>query len=309
MKLLSVSVAIGIVLGLACCKNSKSREHENPKNNFPVIKIKGSESELNLTKFLTDEFKKKYPEVLIDLSGGGSGVGIEALINDEIQIANSSRPISEAEFIKGEKKGVVLVQVIIALDAVAIITHPETGIDSLSLIQVKEIFKGTIKNWKELGGSDIPIRIFGRNNNSGTANYLKRRLMIDDYSKEIIIKNENSEIIESVKNQKGAISYVSRGSIMGVNGKPNSSVWAVNIYYDGGKAYSPYDLEAVKSGEYSLNRPLYQYVKGLPKGICFDLIQFELENNQQQNLSLHGYLPISAIHKTINKKNIKDLNL
>lgn len=298
---LVIGIIVSLVLFFNNCKRTSSKT--NLEDRSSVIKIKGSESEYNLIQFFTSEYKKENSEAFIEVAGGGSSVGIEALINGQIDIANSSRRVYEEEFQLGEKKGVILVPVIIALDAVAIITNSRTGIDSLSLNQLAEIFSGRISNWKNVGGEDMPIKIYGRNTSSGTYKYLLERLAIEKYSDHIVVKANNMDIINTVKNEKGSIAYTSLGAIMDEFGKPNKDIWAINIYFDGGKSHSPYELDAVKAGEYPLIRSLYQYSNGNPRGRVLDFIQFELSEKQQNKLESHGYFPIMPIHKTINQKN------
>lgn len=288
----------------------------NPKPNISAdsdegktkIKIKGSESELNLVNYFASEFIKDNKNIAIHAAGGGSGKGIKSLLENNVDLAISSRPINEDELETAQIRGLVPVPIIVGLDAVAIITNHQVGVDSLSLDKLSNIFNGTIKNWKEVGGADSPIKVYRRGEMSGTYFYISDRLSIKEYASGTIVKNENHEIIDAVKKDKGAISYVSLGSLIDSNGKPNPDIWALSTYYDGGRAHSPYENEAVKSGEYPLVRPLYQYTIGLPKAKLLDFLQFELSENQQKKLEMQGYFPINQIHRELNKKNIPNIN-
>ena len=307
LKIISFT-AIALILGMCFSTCKRSNANQPVRTYTATIKIKGSESEFNLIKYIGSEFNKKNPDINIVVAGGGSGDGIEDLLQDNIEIASLSRPVNNDELEVAERKGLVLVPIIIALDAIAIITNPQNGVDSLSLTQLGKIFNGTITNWNEVGGSNLLIKVYGRKSNSGTRQYLRDRLMISKYADNVIAKKGNDEILEIVKKEKGSIGYLSLGSIIDTNGKPYGGIWAVNTYYEGGKAHSPFEMEAIKSGEYPLVRPLYQYLIGFPKGNILDFIQFELSSTIQREIEQHGYFPINPIHKTINGKNIPDLN-
>ncbi len=280
----------------------------NPKakitsNNKTDIVIKGSDSEFNLIIYFSNSYKKTHSDINFDIMGGGSGKGIEALLKNETHIANSSRAITSKELDEAAKNKIGIASYIIAGDAVAIITHRAVGVDSLSLDQLKNIFNGSVKNWKEVGGLDLPIVIYGRDNHSGTYHYLLNRFQLNNFPTGTAEFSYNYQIIKQVETQKGAIGYVSLGSITDNYGKPYNKVWTVNMYVEGGKACSPFDAQAVKYGDYPLTRPLYQYVNKNADSTILNFIKFELASEQQANLEKHGYFPITPIHEAINRKN------
>lgn len=306
MKTNSTSLLIYVLfLPFLSCKNSNTNV---AYNEFPIIKIMGSSSETNLINFLSKEYNNPSKKLNIQINGGGSSVGINALINDDIHIATSSRPITAEEYERSQRKGFIPVQTIVALDAIAIISNPDNGIDSLSLLQLTDIFNGKIKNCSEVNGNNMPLRIFGRDNNSGTHQYISSRLNIEHFTSEVSEYADNMQIIEAVKRTKGAIGYINLGSLINTNGKPISEVWAVNLYYEGSRALSPYQKDVIRSGEYPLIRPLFQYTRGIPRNGLKEFIDFELSEEQQNKLEQHGYFPINSIHEAINKKSLNLLN-
>jgi len=299
--------AICLVFAALSCKDSSSNV-QNSSNGNPKIRLKGSESEYNLIKYMSDQFNHKTGNnVSIELAGGGSGVGIESLLRHEIDIANSSRVLSEEEQQKASQNGIVPLPIVIATDAVAIITNSSNPIDSLSLYQLAGIFSGSINNWQDVGGPNLPIKIICRDEHSGTHHYILTRLNIKEYAKGSMVKHENAEIIQSVKNETGAIGYVNLGSLIDISGLPVKDVWPISPYFEGGKAHSPYETDAVRCGDYPLIRPLYQYVIGYPTGKVLDLLKFETSDEMQKKLEAHGYFPLSEMHRTLNRKNVKGL--
>ncbi len=271
--------------------------------NTTDIVIKGSDSEFNLIIFLSGEYKKAYPDAVFDITGGGSAKGVQALLKNETHIANASRALTDEEISEAEANKIDTRSFIIAGDAVAIITHRQVGVDSLSLDQLKGIFRGDIKNWKEVGGVDLPIVIYGRDENSGTYHYMLRRLFLDQFPTNVSKFAHNYQIIEKVESEKGAVGYVSSGAIIDRNGKPYTRIWPINISIEGGRACSPFDIQSIKYGEYPLTRALYQYVRKDVDSKILDFIKFELAPQQQLALEKHGYFPVSPIQEVINKKN------
>jgi phosphate transport system substrate-binding protein len=271
--------------------------------NTTDIVIKGSDSEFNLIIFFSTEYKKTHPDVVFDITGGGSAKGVQALLKDETHIANASRSLTDTEINEAETNKINMNSFIIAGDAVAIITHRQVGVDSLSLDQLRAIFRGDIKNWKEIGGVDLPIILYGRDENSGTYHYMLRRLLLEQFPTGVSKFAHNYQIIEKVESQQGAMGYVSTGAIIDRNGKPYTRIWPVNISIEGGKACSPFDIQSIKYGEYPLTRALYQYVRKDVDAKILDFIKFELRPEQQLALEKHGYFPVSPIHEVINKKN------
>lgn len=268
-----------------------------------TIVIKGSDTELPMVKDLSKLFRKDNFNVTIDISGGGSGIGIEALINNETDIANSSRAMKEAEIARAKLNGVNPIPIMFSVDALAIITHSKLGVDSLSTEELTKIFSGEITNWKSLGGPNLEIVIYGRDSTSGTYSYLKDKFIRAPYSASMKHLHGNAEIVTAVQNNIAAIGYAGVGFLMDDNGKPNGSIWAMPIYIKGCRAYSPYEVSAVKKGDYVLTRPLYQYINGKPRSQIFDFIMSELTLRGQEVIKKHGYFPINDYQAEINKLN------
>lgn len=297
-------VFIGFITLTNCKQEQKSQDSELQdiiKRN--TIVIKGSDTELPMVKDLSKAFSRERTDIMIDISGGGSGIGIEALINNETDIANSSREMKPWEIERAKKNGVNPIPIMFSVDALAIITHSKLGVDSLSTEQLTKIFSGEIKNWKELGGPDLTIVIYGRDSTSGTYSYLKDKFIRAPYSAAMNHLHGNADIVKAVQSNKAGIGYAGVGFLMDDNGKPNGSIWAMPIYIKGSCAYSPYEVAAVKKGDYVLTRPLYQYINGKPSQQIYDFIMSELTLRGQDVIKMHGYFPINNYQAEINKLN------
>jgi phosphate transport system substrate-binding protein len=266
------------------------------------ISIRGSDTEVNLVLQLSESFMANHDLVSIGVTGGGSGTGIASLIDGKTDIANSSRVMSKEEYALAREKGVEPNEVIFALDAIAVITHPHLGIDSLSLKDIGAIFRGDITNWREVGGPDMAISLYGRQSNSGTFTYFREAVLHDEYSSQMKQMNGTAQIIEAIKQDKAGIGYVGVGYLM-KGGKPLGDVWAIRLYNGLSNAMSPYELEKVKQGEYFLTRPLFQYVNGVPDGILMEFIRFELSDAGQRIIAANGYIPLGEVQQEINARN------
>ena len=268
-----------------------------------TIIIKGSDTELPMVKAFCKAFQNEHTEMSFDLSGGGSGYGIEALIKKETDVANSSRAMYDYELLRAKRNGVNPIQIMFSVDSSAIITNSKLGIDSLSTEEVTQIFSGIITNWKSLGGPNLPIIIYGRDSTSGTHNYLRDKFIRAPYSATMKHMRGNAEIVNEVQNNISGIGYCGVGFLTNVDGKPNGNIWAMPIYIKVSKVYSPFEREAVKNGNYVLARPLYQYIDGKPNSKLYDFIYSELTLRGQETIISYGYFPISDYQSEINRLN------
>jgi len=266
-----------------------------------TIRVKGSDTEFAMVKHLADAYMAGHLEVIILVEGGGSNKGIEALMNHKTDICNSSREISTEEVIKAMAVEVKPVPIMFSVDALAIITNYKIGIDSLSTNQISSLFKGEIKNWKDLKGPDQQVKVFGRDKSSGTHDYFNEKFLENKSNGQVNEKATNLEVLNSVINTPGAIGYVSTGFLFDSVGKPNGKIWAVPVYINNHLAVSPYQLAAVKKGDYIITRPLYQYVNGTPNQLIQDFMLFELTSKGQDIILSHGFFPINDYQTQINR--------
>ncbi len=208
------------------------------------ITMNGSTSMEKLANSLAEVFMQKYPNVMVTPQFTGSGAGIEAVTNGTVDIGNSSRALKEEEISKG------IVENVVALDGIAIITHPESTVTNLTTDQLKNIYNGTIKNWSEVGGENMGIVVIGREAGSGTRGAFEEIMGLEDqcsYSQEI---DSTGAVVGKVESTPGAIGYVSLDVI------ENSSAKVLAV--DGIEA----NPENIKSGTYTLSRPFVMATKG-----------------------------------------------
>jgi phosphate transport system substrate-binding protein len=165
--LIFIIISFSVTLFFFGCKKKSDDEAKT------VISIKGSDTMVNLAQRWAEVYMEQNPNISIQVTGGGSGTGVAALLNGTTDIATSSRELKESEFKLAENKNIDPRTFEVALDGIAVIVHPNNKIDSLTMEQISDIFSGKIKNWNELGGENKPITLYGRENSSGTYEFFK----------------------------------------------------------------------------------------------------------------------------------------
>ena len=137
-------------------------------------RIKGSDTVLPVAQQTAERFMNRQPDARVTVTGGGTGVGISALMDNTTDIAMASRPIKFSEKMKIKTAGEEVDEVIVAYDALAVVVHPSNPVKQLTRQQLEDIFRGKITNWKQVGGDDRKIVVYSRETSSGTMNFSKR---------------------------------------------------------------------------------------------------------------------------------------
>lgn len=269
-----------------------------------LIQIKGSDTLINLVQRLAEVYMEAHPDVSIAVTGGGSGVGIAALIANRVQVANSSREIKPKEIAMAKENGVVPYEIAIAIDGLSVIVNSDNPIQRLTMDQIGKIFRGEITNWKEVGGPNLNISLYGRQPNSGTYVFFMEHVLGNkDYSPRMKRMNGNAQIVEGVIADKAGIGYVGVGYVYDDKGNIRQGLKVVPVAKDEkSEPVTPLVPENVKSGKYPIARALYQYTNGKPKGAVKAFIAFELSPEGQKIVEEMGFYPVSGKYLENNKK-------
>ncbi len=236
------------------------------------ISIEGSTTVLPIAQEAAKTYMKNNSNVDITIVSSGSGNGIKALIDGTVDIANSSRFIKEKEASMAYQKGSIPVPFKIAYDCIVPIINEKNRIKNITMNQLKDIYSGKTKNWKELGGIDAPIAILSRDPSSGTFEVWNEIVMDKTpLTPAVQPKVSNSEVINSVTNTPNAIGYIGIGHL-------NANVKPLSV--DGITASE----NTAVNGSYPITRPLFMFTKGWPSGEVAKFINFVLEPTQGQIL-------------------------
>lgn len=272
-----------------------------------MIQIKGSDTMVNLVQILAEAYMEKNPKNPLAVLGGGSGTGIAALINGTCDIANLSREMKDKEIKLAKEKGVTPHMFIIAVDGLSVIVNGKNPANEMTVDQIGAMYRGEIKNWKEVGGPDWPVSLYGRQSNSGTYDFFQEHVLgKQNYSPHMKQMNGNAQIVEGVTRDRYGIGYVGVGYTLDSEGKVRKTIKILKVAKEAGaSAYSPLDKAAVDSGDYPVARALFQSTPGAPQGAVLDFIKFEISSEGQKIVEREGFFPIGSLHQEENKKNLK----
>jgi phosphate transport system substrate-binding protein len=249
-----------------------------------AVTVKGSDTMVILAQRWAEEYMKANPGKKVQVTGGGSGVGIAALINGTTEIANASREMKPDE--KGKVRdrfNVLPTETTVARDGVTIYVNEASAIQQLTLEQLRGIFTGDITNWKDVGGPDAKIVLYSRENSSGTYAFFKENVLKgDDYAANAQTLPGTAAVVNAVAKEKNGIGYGGAAYAKGVR--------EVKVVGKDGQGYLP-NAENVKSGKYPLSRGLFMYTRGKPGGEAAAFIGFCLSSAGQEIATQVGYFP------------------
>jgi len=276
----SLALAAVFVVG---CTRSGSPGAEGGKQS---LTIKGSDTMVLLGQRWAETYMKEHPNASIQVTGGGSGTGIAALINGSTDLASSSRPMKDAEKndVKG-KRNADVVETKVALDALAVYVAEGNKLQELDIPTLSKIYRAEITNWKDLGGVDHKITLYGRENNSGTYAYFKEHVLENkDFAAEVQTLAGTSAVANAVKGDAFGIGYGGIAYAAGIRAlkvKKTKDAPAVEP-----------KLETAKDGSYPISRFLYIYSAGAPKGLASDFLKWVVSDAGQKVVSDVGYFPL-----------------
>lgn len=248
-------------------------------------RIKGSDTVLPVAQQTAERFMAFNPDARITVTGGGTGVGISALLDGTTDIAMASRPIKFSEKMKVKSAGKEVEEVIVAYDALAVVVHPSNPVKQLTRQQLEDIFRGKITNWKQVGGDDRKIVVYSRETSSGTYEFFKESVLKNkNYMSSSLSMPATGAIIQSVSQTKGAIGYVGLAYL-------SPRVKSLSVSYDG-KHFAPPTMESATDKSYPIVRPLYYYYNTENAGQVNPLISFILSPAGQEIIKKSGYIPV-----------------
>jgi phosphate transport system substrate-binding protein len=235
------------------------------------ITLAGSTAFQPFAEKLAEQYMQTHKDVNINVQGGGSAVGIQS--------ANSgAAQIGMADLVQLPDEAKTLTATVVAKDGIAIVVNPKNKIANLTTEQVRDIFNGKIRNWKEVGGNDAPIDVVSREAGSGTRSSFEQIVKNISLKSDALIQDSNGTIRETVANDPNSVGYLSHGLI-------NEKVKPLLL--DG---LEP-STENIIAGKYKLVRPIFLLVKGSMQGEVKNFIDYILSDEGQQTIKSDGLLP------------------
>jgi len=258
------------------------------------LQIKGSDTMVNLGQAWAEAYMKTTPGSSVAVTGGGSGTGITALLNNTCDIAEVSREMKESEIRIAETKGFIPKRIVVALDGLAVVVNPGNTISELTIEQLAGIFTGKIKNWKEVGGRDAKIVLLSREVNSGTHVYFKEHVLRrgiadgrEEFAPEALMLPSSQAIADEVAQNVDAIGYYGMGYI-------TAKEKALKVAKDKSSTAVAPTMDNVIGGTYPISRPLLVYTKGEPAGIVKSFMDFVLSTPGQEIVRKLDFVPVKT---------------
>ncbi len=299
MYLVTVCLAALLIVSMfvaGCTSNGTTSPVATPATSTPAgaaaqtetLTLTGSTTVLPIAQAVADAYTKAHPEANIQVSGGGSGVGIQAIINKKVDIGMSSADVSAAQKAQDSNMNIIT----IAHDGIAIIVNPANTVQSISLAQVQQIYSGNITSWSSLSGAGVSnsnnqIVLVGRDSSSGTRTYFDSSVMkgVND-SMSMHEDNSNGAVLQEVAQTPNAIGYISIGYL-------DNTVKALPIKLANGTVIAP-TVATVKDKTYPIHRDLYMITNGQPTGLANDYINYLLSPAGQQIVVAQGYVALNS---------------
>jgi phosphate transport system substrate-binding protein len=246
-----------------------------------TLTVNGSTTVLPIAQKVIEAYMKEHPDMKISLSGGGSGNGIKALLDGTTDIANSSRFLKPEEVKLAVDKGKYPVPFAVAYDCVVPMVHPANPVKNLTGDQLRGIYNGTIRNWKEVGGEDRPIVAISRDTSSGTYEVWEGKILKGDkVTPDALLQASSGAVIQAVSSNKNAIGYDGIGYL-------NKSVKALTVNGIAGTAAT------ALNGSFPISRALFMFTNGWPTGDILNLITFTMNPAKGQKLVKDaGFVPL-----------------
>jgi phosphate transport system substrate-binding protein len=256
------------------------------------IKNKGSDTLVTVAQAWAEEYSKVAGGTVVTVTGGGSGTGINAMINGTVDIANASRKMKPSEFDTARAAGIEPVEHIVGFDALAVYVHKDNPIESITIEQLADIYgeNGKVTKWSEIGvdmGDNDEIVRVSRQNNSGTYVYFRNTVLGKQgkYKLASLDLHGSKDVVELVEKTAGAIGYSGLAYA-------NEHVKLVPVAMNGNAAVTP-SVETAVDGTYPIARPLMMYTNGEPTGAIKEYMDWILSSTGQAIIKNKGYAPVS----------------
>lgn len=252
-----------------------------------VVQMKGSDTILNVSQYLAEEYMLENKDARIAVTGGGSGVGIASLINGTGDIGMASRNIKSKEIEMAKEKGIDIKEIVIGFDGITIIENKNNPVKNISSKDLGKIFRGEITNWKEIGGNDAPIVVLSRDSSSGTHEFFKEHIVrnnnpkgTEEYGIKTLYMPSNEAIKQEVETNINAIGYIGMGYV-------DKNVKFINV-----DNIEP-NVSNVSSKKYPIAREIYWYVKKEDNKTVNGLVNYALSKDGQEIVKEEGFVPIN----------------
>jgi phosphate transport system substrate-binding protein len=286
------SLVAALALSFGACKKAEKEGAAETAGVSGTIQVKGSDTLLMLSQRWAEAFMAENPGAVVQVTGGGSGTGIKALIDGSTDVCNASRPMKEEEITEAAGKGVNPLEIRVALDGLAIVVHKDNPVNELTVAQLGEVYvkDGKTKDWKQLGGKPGKIMCYGRQSSSGTYDYFKEHVLAkEDYRPDVQELTGTALLCDAVAKDPHGVAYVGVGYAM-----KRTDVKILALKKDDKSPAVKPDMTTVTDNSYPLSRYLFNYTDGKPTGATQAFVAFALSPAGQKIVEEVEYVPLPA---------------
>ncbi len=287
-------ICLFALTSVACRTSEATADSSTTITEQKAIQNKGSDTIVNIALAWAEAYRQVSPDISIAVTGGGSGTGIASLINGTVDIANASRAMKDSEIEEAKANGFDPIEHVIAIDALAIILHPDNPVSQLTIDQLADIYTGRIANWKEVGGNDAPIVLLSRETNSGTHVYFLEEVVrkgdkenADIFAPQTLLMPSSVGITSELRRNPNAIGYDGLGYVDPEHEK------IVAVARGAEEDYIAPTVETAAAGIYPLARNLFMYTAGEPQGVIADYLDWILSPTGQTIVAELGFVPLN----------------
>ncbi len=281
-----------IILLPASCRPTDTDSVESGSN--LSIQNKGSDTLVNIALAWAEAYRQVEPQVSVAVTGGGSGTGIAAMINGTVDLANASRAMKDSEIAQAQANGFDPVEHVVAIDALAVIVHPDNPVSELTIQQLADIYTGRITNWQGVGGLDEPIVLLSRETNSGTHVYFLEEVLRqgdeenrDIFAPQTLLMPSSVGITSELRRNPNAIGYDGLGYVDPAHEK------IIAVARSADEPFVMPTLATAATGDYPLSRDLYMYTAGEPQGVIAEYLAWILSPVGQEIVTQLGFVPLT----------------
>ena len=302
---LALLFASSLFLAAACGQKKESSSLSAPSATVPAstpaavdgdkVTVKGSDTMVVLGQRWAEAYMKEKPGVTIQVTGGGSGTGMAALLNGTTNLANLSRAAKKEEVEKAKQQGRELKEIPVAFDGLAVVVNQGNGVSELTLQQLMGIYTGHFNNWKEVGGADQKILRYCRESNSGSYVFFKEHVLGErDYAPDCQTMPGTGAVAEAVSRDPNGIGYggvsyfEKRGELKVLSLKKDAAAAAISPLNPDGKV----NALQIRNSEYPISRNLFVYVAGQQAPAVQAYIDWMLSDAGQRVVEEVGYVPL-----------------
>ncbi len=283
-----IGIALTLTALAACAGDTSGGEQADPAARA-TLRVKGSTTMQPLAFEWAREFMAREEGHPVVVTGGGSGTGIQAVLDGTVDVACSSRPVDQAELAEAANRGVELEQTQVAWDAIAIVVHAGNPVEALSTEQLREVFSGRIQSWNELGGAHDEIQVVSRDPSSGTYVFFQEHVLAGDgYSRRALRTSSNASLAHVVSTSEHAVGYVGLAFVP-ESGRELRVVPVSDDEHPDGVVPS---AETVRDRSYPLRRELYLVYRADAGEVVTTFVELVLGAEGQRVVAEQGLTPI-----------------